>query len=85
MSKIAAAFFSSAFLIMAGPVQALTVSTKVGPLIQEALTLAQAKDYNGASAKLDEAETVKAYPDDETVIQQIRQYIAVASSHPSQP
>ena len=72
-------------LTIAGPVQALTVSVKVGPLIQEAVNLAHARDYKGASAKLDEAEAVKVYPDDETVIQQVRQYIAVASSQSSQP
>ena len=85
MNKIAAAFFSSAFLIMAGPVQALTVSMKVGPLLQEAQTLAQAKNYKAALAKLDEAEAVKAYPDDETVIQQIRHYIGVAQAPAQAP
>jgi hypothetical protein len=69
---------------VAGPALALTVSEKVGPLIKEAQTLAQAKNYKAARAKLDEAEAVKVYADDETVINQLRHYIAVASdpTHP---
>ena len=62
-----------------------TVSIKVGPLIKEALTLAQAKNYKAALAKLDEAEAVKAYADDETVINQVRNYIDVVSSPPQTP
>jgi hypothetical protein len=72
-------------LTLAGSAQALTVSMKVGPLVKEAQSLAQAKNYKAAMAKLDEAEAVKSYPDDTTVINQLRQYIAKASSHPSQP
>jgi hypothetical protein len=45
-----------ALLTMAGPARALTVSQKVGPLIQEAHDLALAKNYKAALAKLDEAE-----------------------------
>ena len=74
-----------ALLSMAGPVQALTVSMEVGPLVKEAQTLAQAGDYKGATAKLDEADAVKVTPDDATVINQLRQFIAVKSSQPSQP
>jgi len=81
--KITAAILL-ALLIMAGPALAMLVSAKVGPLVKEAQTLAQAKNYKAALAKLDEAEAVKVYPNDETVINQVRNYIAVASdpTHP---
>jgi hypothetical protein len=69
-----------AFLTMAVPAQAMTVSAKVGPLIKEAQTLALARNYKAALKKLDEAEAVKAYPDDITVINQLRQFIYVKSS-----
>jgi Tetratricopeptide repeat len=72
-------------LTMAGPAQALTVSNKVGPLINEAKSMAQAKNYKGALAKLSEAEAVKSTPDDTTVINQLKQYIAVASADPNTP
>ena len=73
-----------ALLTMAGPALAMVVSAKVGPLVKEAQTLAQAKNYKAALAKLDEADAVKFFPDDATVIYQLRQYIAVASdpTHP---
>ena len=74
-----------ALLTMAGSAQALTVSMKVGPLIKEAQTLIMKKDYKGAMAKVNEAEAVKVTADDETVINQFRQLIAVQSSQPSQP
>ena len=67
-------------MTIAGPAQALIVSEKVGPFIKQAQSLAQAKHYKAALAKLNQAEAVKSNPDDETVINQIRQYIAVASS-----
>ena len=70
---------------MAGPAQALTVSAKVGPLVKEAQSMAQAKNYKGALAKLSEAEAVKSAPDDTTVINQLKQYIAVASADASTP
>jgi hypothetical protein len=75
----------AAALIMAAPAQALTVSNKVGPLVKEAQSLAQAKNYKAAMAKLSEAEAVKSTPDDTTVINQIKQYIAVASADASTP
>ena len=64
-------------LKMAAPAQALTASIKVGPLIQEAQSLAKAKNYKAALAKFDEAEAVKSAPDDMIVIIQLRQYIGV--------
>ena len=65
---------------LAGPAQALTVSMKVGPLIQEAKTLVVAGNYKAALAKLDAADAVKSYPDDETVINSMRQFITVCVS-----
>ena len=76
--KITAAIYL-ALMTMAGQAQAMTVSAKVGPLIKETMTLIAAKDYKAATAKLNEAEAVKAYPDDETVINQFRQLIASKS------
>jgi hypothetical protein len=76
---------AAAVVTMAGPAQALTVSAKVGPLVKEAQSLAQAKNYKGALAKLSEAEAVKSSPDDTTVINQLKQYIAVASADASTP
>jgi hypothetical protein len=74
-----------AFLTMVGPAQAMVVSPKVGPLLQEAQQMMIAKNYKGAMAKLNEAEAVKSNPDDETVINQMRQAIAVSSSGPARP
>jgi hypothetical protein len=55
----------------------------VGPLVKEAQSLAQAKNYKAAMVKLDDAEAVKSSPDDEKVIQQMRHYIAVVSADTS--
>ena len=74
-----------AFLTMAGAAQAMVVSAKVGPLLQEAMRMINAKDYKGATAKLNEAEAVKSNPDDETVINQMRHAITVSSSDPALP
>ena len=74
-----------AFLTMTGAAQAMIVSAKVGPLLTQAQTMMAAKDYKGATAKLNEAEGVKSNPDDETVINQMRQAIAVSSSDPNLP
>ena len=82
---LGSAVAGAAVLTMAGPAEALTVSAKVGPLVKEAQSLAQAKNYKGAMAKLNEAEAVKSTPDDTTVINQLKQYIEVASADPSTP
>ncbi len=74
-----------ALLTVASPAQAMVVSAKVGPLLKEAMQMMTAKNYKGATAKLDEAEAVKSSPDDETVINQLRQAIAVSSSDPTLP
>jgi tetratricopeptide (TPR) repeat protein len=47
--------------------------------------MAQAKNYKGALAKLSEAEAVKSTPDDTTVINQLKQFIAVSSADASTP
>jgi hypothetical protein len=57
-----------------------TVSAGVGPLLKEAQQLIAAKNYEGAMAKVNEAEAVKSNPDDTTVINAMRTYIAYASS-----
>ena len=77
--------FLLALMILAGPAMALTVSKKVGPLLQEAQAMIARQDYKAAMAKVDEAEAAKATADDETVISQIRQFITVKTSSPSQP
>jgi hypothetical protein len=72
-----------ALLTIAGPARAYTISKEVGPLLKEAQALIQAKNYKAAKAKVDEAEAVKVTADDETVINQFRQLIAAAPTHPS--
>lgn len=64
-----------------------TVSKEVGPLLNEAKALGDAGNYQGALAKLKEADAVKSRPDDTTVINAMKQYMEfkTASSHPSQP
>ena len=74
-----------AILALSGPAPALTVSQKVGPLIKEAQTLIAAGNYKAATAKLNEADAVKVSPDDEAVIHQFRNVIAMHSSQSSQP
>ena len=83
--KITAAILL-ALMTMASSAQALTVSKEVGPLLKEAQAMIAAKNYAGATAALDEAEAVKSdAADDETIINQMRHVIAVASSRPPQP
>jgi hypothetical protein len=71
----------------AGPGQChpCTVSKQVGPLLNDAKEMINAKNYDGATAKLNEAEAVKFNRDDETVINQFRHAIEIASSRPPQP
>jgi hypothetical protein len=70
-------------IIGAAPALAVTVSAKVGPLLQEAQSLAQAGNYKAANAKLDQADKVKSTPDDATIIEQLRHFIAVKSGDTS--
>jgi len=64
-------------LALTAPAQALTVSAKVGPLLNEARALFNAGNYQGALAKLKEADAAKSTPDDATVITSMRQAIGV--------
>ena len=67
----------AATLMLAAPAEALTVSAKVGPLLNEAKAMFAAGNYNGALAKLKEADAVKSTPDDTAVITSMRQAIGV--------
>jgi hypothetical protein len=66
-----------AAIVIAAPAQALTVSAKVGPLLNEAKALMTSGNYSGAMAKLREAEQVKSAPDDTVAINSMKQYIGV--------
>ena len=75
---------ATAFLAAARP-QAATVSAKVGPLLNEAKQMIAAKNYNGAKAKLNEAEAAASTSDDRTVINSLKNALAVASADPNTP
>lgn len=75
----------AAALLMAAPAQAATVSAKVGPLLKEAQSMIAAKNYNGAKAKLNEAEAAASTPDDHAIINQFKNLIAVSSADPNTP
>lgn len=60
--------------------EAKKVGSKVGPLVKEARSLAHAKNYKGALAKLNEADAVKSTLDEATVINYLRHKFEVASS-----
>jgi hypothetical protein len=62
---------------MAAPAQALTVSAKVGPLLNEAKALMASGKYDAALAKLREADAAKSTPDDTAAINSMKQYIGV--------
>jgi len=68
---------AGAVLALSVPAQALTVSPKVGPLLNEAKSLYASGNYSAALAKLREAEAVKSTPDDTTVINSMKQAIGV--------
>jgi len=72
-------------LALAIPAQALTASPKVGPLLKEAVTMINAKNYAGAKAKLAEADAAKSTPDDTALITQIRNAISISSADPNTP
>jgi len=72
-------------LAMAIPAQAATVSAKVGALLKEAQAMIAAKNYAGAKAKLNEAEAAKSSPDDQAIINQFKNVIAVSSADPNTP
>jgi hypothetical protein len=72
-------------LVLAVPAQALTASPKVGPLLKEAVAMISAKNYAGAKAKLNEAESLKSTPDDTALINQIKNAISISSADPNTP
>jgi hypothetical protein len=63
---------SSSQEVRQGQCHPCIVSPKVGPLLKEAQQMIAAKNFEGATVKLNEAEAVKVYADDETVINQMR-------------
>ena len=72
-------------LVLATPAAALTASPKVGPLLKEAVAMISAKNYAGAKAKLNEAESLKSTPDDTALINQIKNAISISSADPNTP
>lgn len=74
---LGSAVAGAAVMGLAAPAQALTVSAKVGPLLNEAKAMFAQGNYNGALAKLREAEAVKSTPDDTAVINSMKQAIGV--------
>lgn len=72
-------------LMLSVPASAATVSAKVGPILKEAQALIAAKNYKGASAKLNEAEAAASTPDDRAIISQFKNAIAVSSADPNTP
>jgi tetratricopeptide (TPR) repeat protein len=71
-------------VVLPTPAQAATVSHQVGAVLQEAQTLANAGNYRGAMAKVNEAEGVPGKtPDDTAVINQMKKFIAVKSGDAS--
>jgi hypothetical protein len=72
-------------LVLAVPALALTASPKVGPLLKEAVAMISAKNYAGAKAKLNEAESLKSTPDDTALINQIKNAISISSADPNTP
>src|SRR5882757_9332 len=73
-----------AAFVVVSPAQAATVSAHVGPLLKEAQALANAGNYKGAMAKLNEAESAQGKTsDDTTVINQMKQYVGVKSGDAS--
>jgi hypothetical protein len=79
------ASLGAATFLAAMPAAALTVSAKVGPLLKEAQSMIQAKNYSGAKAKLNEAEAAASTSDDRAVINSLRAALAVGSADPNTP
>ena len=83
---LGAATVGGAAVLLSTPVLALTVSAKAGAAIKEAQAMAAAGNYSGANAKLREAEAAaEKGTDDNAVIAQLKQYIAVKSGDISTP
>jgi len=80
---LGAATAGGAALILAAPAQALTVSAKVGPLLNEAKALMTSGNYKAAMSKLNEAEAAKSTPDDTAAINSMKQYIGIKTGDAS--
>jgi hypothetical protein len=78
---LGAASVASTALVMVSPAQAqATVSPRVGAALTEARSLANAKNYKGALAKIAEAEAVPGRTaDDNRIIAQMKQAVGVMS------
>jgi hypothetical protein len=75
---------TGAVLLLAPTAQAATVSAHVGPLLKEAQSLAAAGNYSAAMGKIREAESAPGKTsDDNTIINQMKQYIGVKSGDAS--
>jgi hypothetical protein len=78
------ATLGAAALVLAAPAQAATVSAKVGAALKEAQAMANAGNYKGAMAKINEAENAPGKTaDDNGIINQMKQYIGVKSGDAS--
>src|SRR5579883_1553103 len=76
---------TAATLALSVPAEAVTVSAKVGPLLNEAKQLIAAKNFKCAQAKLNEAEAAASTADDRAVINQMKSAIAISSADPNTP
>ena len=72
-------------LVLAIPAQAVTVSYKIAPMLNEAKAMIAAKNYAGAKAKLNEAEAQASTPDDRAIINSFKAAIAISSADPNTP
>jgi hypothetical protein len=72
-------------LILAPAAQAVTVSPKVGALLNEAKAMLAAKNYAGAKTKINEAEGAASGPEDHTIIAQFKSAISISSADPNTP
>jgi hypothetical protein len=81
---LGAATVGGAAALLSTPVLAATVSAKVGAALKEATALANAGNYKGAMARVNEAEAAaERGTDDNAVIAQVKQFIGVKSGDAS--
>ncbi len=82
---IGTATVCGAALVLSAPASA-AVSAKVGKPLQEAQTLANAGNYKGAMAKINEAEAISGKSAEENkIISQMKDFIAIKSGDTSTP
>lgn len=79
----AALLLGSAVIGAAVPASAQTVSAAVGRPLQEARTMADAGRYKEAMARIDAAASAAKSPHENSVVSQMRQYVAVKSGDTS--